>query len=385
MSFMFAQANELYLEILPDDQDTAWQKSQTLTNSAGVWRAYLNRLLLDSFFDYVTEEYSFKVEVANPQRLPQSWSILDGTLVSIEDKRLLLLPTETIDDKEVRISQEWVDIPSWVADYYLVAEVNPDEEWIRVKGYITHLEIKKSGSYDAVTREYSLDVNHIIEDISVLWLSQKFCPSETTIGKVDDLPFLPAKQAENLIQRLGNPDIIFPRLEVPFSLWGALLENEQYLTKLVKLRQGQEVIDNFDNQVTKLTNWLENLVGNLWQNPQSIQMNFAKRKSPINKNISKAKLIKIDNQQVILLMEISEEKDNIMSVKISLYPQPNNLYLPANIELILLSSEGEFLKSKQAINENNYLEISKFKAEKNLVFKVQIKLNSVTRIEEFEV
>ncbi|OKH45973.1 hypothetical protein NIES2101_25740 [Calothrix sp. HK-06] len=37
-------------------------------------------------------------------------------------------------------------------------------------------------------------------------------------------PGLPTTQAENLLEPLGNRDLVFPRLQIPFPQWGALLE-----------------------------------------------------------------------------------------------------------------------------------------------------------------
>jgi hypothetical protein len=45
-------------------------------------------------------------------------------------------------------------------------------------------------------------------------------------------------QAENLIARLGNLDVINPRLAVPFVLWGALLEHGGWRQRLYHHRLG---------------------------------------------------------------------------------------------------------------------------------------------------
>ncbi len=171
MSLLFAQPQQLYLEILPDDRDQAWKESQQLNDSSSAWRSYLNRLLLDSFAHYLTEDYCLSPTINHQKHLLSIWSLLDGTLLSIEEQKLVLLPTEAIDDDEVRIPQEWVDIPNWIADYYVIGEINSDEGWIRIKGYTTHSQIQQQASYDSMSREYSLNQNQLIKDIVVLWLS----------------------------------------------------------------------------------------------------------------------------------------------------------------------------------------------------------------------
>jgi hypothetical protein len=53
------------------------------------------------------------------------------------------------------------------------------------------------------------------------------------------LPHLELAQAENLIHRLANPTIINPRLEIPFHLWGALIEHGGWRKSLYQKRLGQ--------------------------------------------------------------------------------------------------------------------------------------------------
>ena len=41
-----------------------------------------------------------------------------------------------------------------------------------------------------------------------------------------------------LLQRLGKSEVLFPRLEIPFTTWGALLEHGGWRQRLYELRQG---------------------------------------------------------------------------------------------------------------------------------------------------
>ncbi len=379
MSLLFAQPQQLYLEILSEDQKLAWQESQQLTDSNSQWRSYLNRLLLNSFVSYLQEDQLLSTTTASQEKLTSIWSLLDGTLLVINGQKFLLLPTETIDDDEIRVPQEWVDIPSWIADYYIFAEINPDEEWIRIKGYTTHLQIKQQGCYDSIFREYSLTSEQLTEDLNVLWLSQQFCTAEVRKMGVNMINDINPQQAENLIQRLGNPEVIFPRLEIPFSLWGKLLENEDYLHHVSQLRQGQQKIRI---SITKLSEWGKNIIDELWQPPSNFVYSRTEKNVIENSQI-KQKAITIDNQQVILVLEISEENNNKRSIKIELYPCENSRYLPANIQLTLISSEGQVLKSTQARNQDNFIAINKFKAPLNLSFKVEVKLDLAIHTEDF--
>ncbi|PSO81051.1 MAG: hypothetical protein BRC41_15925 [Cyanobacteria bacterium QH_9_48_43] len=50
--------------------------------------------------------------------LPSFWEVVNGTAIALSGVRLVLIPSEAADLSELRVPQEWVDIPSWGGDYY---------------------------------------------------------------------------------------------------------------------------------------------------------------------------------------------------------------------------------------------------------------------------
>ncbi|HEY9618359.1 MAG TPA: DUF1822 family protein [Microcoleaceae cyanobacterium] len=223
----------LYLEI-PEN----CEPQSAFSNPGSRWRATLNQVALDAVLAWLRSDYAPQAKVWRQGSLASLWDAVNGSAITFDGLRLVLVPTTAIDADELRIPQEWVDIPSWVADYYLAVQVNMDEGWLRIDGYTTHQRLKAQASYDADDRSYSLAAAHLIQDINVLWVARELCPEETLRAEVAALPALPLAQAENLLQRLGNPNITWPRLEVPFQLWGALLEHGGWRQRLYERRQG---------------------------------------------------------------------------------------------------------------------------------------------------
>ncbi len=235
----FADPLELYLEISPTAQNQAWQQSQSFSTSASRYQAYLNQLCLSAVLPWLREEYAQKAQPwPSVAALPSFWEVVNGTVVVIDATRFILLASETIDLSELRVPQEWVDIPSWVGDYYLAVQVEPDASWVKVWGYSTHQQMKTTGSYQESDRTYCLTSDNLIQDINVLWVARQLCPDETTREASSPLATLPLAQVENLLQRLGNPAIPEPRLAVPFELWGALLEHGGTRQRLYERRIG---------------------------------------------------------------------------------------------------------------------------------------------------
>ncbi len=239
-------ADRFYLEI---PEAALEQQNQGFSTSGARWRARLNQMSLAAFLPWLQEEEIAKVW-PSVAALPSFWELVNGTAIECEDIRLVLLPTVEIDLRELRVPQEWVDIPSWSADYYLAVQVNPDASWIRIWGYTTHDQLKTKGVYDPNDRTYSLDEDDLIQDLNVLWVARQLCPEERLRAEVAPVSTLPLRQAENLLERLGDPAILFPRLAMSFQLWAALLEHGGWRQRLYERRQG---------------------LSNLWSVPQWLQ------------------------------------------------------------------------------------------------------------------
>lgn len=256
-SLAFPVDNDLVLEIIQTLPNVEYKYS----TPGGYQRAWLNQTCLSTFLAWLQEEITPNVRVhPNTAALPSFWEVVNGTVMSFDNSRLVLLPTLAMDVDELRVPQEWVDVPELVVDYYLAVQVNPDEEWIRILGYTTHQQLKTSGVYDESDRTYSLESDHLISDLNVLWVTRQLYPEEIRRASVAPLPPLPQTQAANLLHRLSNADIKFPRLEIPFSLWGALIAHGGWRQRLYELRQGivqpasigqwlQEGVSNFAQQL----------------------------------------------------------------------------------------------------------------------------------------
>jgi hypothetical protein len=163
---------------------------------------------------------------------------VNGTAIEGNGLRMVLMPTESLNGEELRVAQEWVDLPGWAADYYIAIQVNSEEGWICVQGYATHQRLKHRGLYDTRDRTYSISEDDLIRNVNLLWLSREFCPDEPLRSEMEPLPVLPLEQANSLIQRLSNSSVTIPRLEVPFQRWGALFAHDGWRQRLYQQRQG---------------------------------------------------------------------------------------------------------------------------------------------------
>ncbi|MFB2891787.1 DUF1822 family protein [Aerosakkonemataceae cyanobacterium BLCC-F50] len=251
-------STEIWLEISTQQQNQAWENSQSFSLPSSRWNAYLNQICLTTVLPWLQEEYAPKAKVwPNNAALPSFWEVVNGTGIVLDNTRFVLISSEAIDRSELRVPQEWVDIPSWVADYYLAVQVNPDDRCVVIWGYAKHEQLKQ-GFYDLSDRTYSLPQENLILDLNVLWVARQLAREEITRAEVNSLTSLSLVQTESLLQRLGNSAIIEPRLAVPFELWGALLEHGGTRQQLYSRRMGLP-------EQQSIVNWLRTGISEIAQ------------------------------------------------------------------------------------------------------------------------
>ncbi|MBU7581840.1 MAG: DUF1822 family protein [Nostoc sp. TH1S01] len=388
MTFIFAEPTELWLEVAPSVRSQCWQKSRIYSTPDSRWCAYLNQLCLDVFLNCLKNEYIPNGEAWYSSAATRSfWEFVNGTVIFCGQQKIMLIPSEAIDDQELEVPQEWVDIPSWAADYYLAVQVTDNEEWVRVWGYTTHAELKLQGKYDPVDRTYCLDTQQITKDMSAFFLTYQYCQEAQTKQAIAPLPELSATIAGNLIPRLGSPAVTFARLAVPFAVWGKLLENEQWRQQLYQHRQGQGIIN--------LSQWLNGVFSPTWQAVGSflaansnhawgLRNNFGMKDATVRR----AKLIDLGMQLksttlVLLIALIPDVNKQLISVRVQLHPEGKEFYLPANIKLALLSESGEILQQVQARSQDNFVQLLRFDVAVGEQFKIQVALNNFQITENF--
>jgi hypothetical protein len=304
-------------------------------------------LSLNAFLPWLQEEYAPNATVfPNLAALPSIWEVVNGTAINCGEMRIVLIPTEALDLSELRVPQEWVDIPSWSADYYLAVQVNLEESCIRVWGYTSQAQLKNKGTYDECDRAYCLDAKDLISNLNVLWMAREICPEEVIRTETAPLPGLSVTQAENLVTRLGNADIIIPRLAVPFSMWGAILEHGAWRQRLYEQRQGLQ-------QQWSIIQWMQTGVSDFAQRfgwgavelqPGSEGARGSAQKSTLSTMVRK---LTITGQEYELRLQ---PKGNIQDRvwRFELRSATTGEMIPVGIQLILLTEDLQPFDGNQA-------------------------------------
>jgi hypothetical protein len=259
--------NQIVLDLSPQEIQAAWESGHQFSTDIGRWNAYLNGICLNPIISWLQEESGIEPQIfPSPTEAINLWESINGTAISIEKTRIVIIPSEAIDTEEFCVPQEWVDIPNWTANYYLAVQVSPDDGYLRVWGYATHQQLKNSGIYDEVDRTYSLERADVIEDLNVMWVARQLCPDEKV--EVELLPILSQNQAETILAQLSQYPLNSLRLKLPFTQWGALLTQDSWRQQLWGQREATMAINTpttVARNLTNLSNWFDNFFETGWQ------------------------------------------------------------------------------------------------------------------------
>lgn len=387
---MFVETSTEWLEIPDEIKNQAWQQSQSIQIPGFRWQACLNHMALQTLLPWLQEKSNQEPHLASPA-IAVFWSMVNGSAVTVGTTRLVLIPIEATDTQEFRVPQEWIDIPNWVGDYYFAVEVDADAGWVNIWGYATHEKLKLSGEYDPSDRTYCLEGIDLIPNLSAFWVMQQLA-TETTRTEIAPLPRLTNSEAESLIQQLQDPAIALVRLEVPFSTWGALLAENNWLQNLCEQRLSPQST-NFQATVqpTNLGQWWQNLFEVGWRSLEEIfgtepDLAFSFRQDTVQEDaIRRAKRIQLggSHPDLLLVMLLGAEADGRRRIWIQLLPWLDATHLPTHTKLTLLTPTGETLQTVESGEQSNYIQLRRFKCSPGTEFRLQIAIADASMMEEF--
>ncbi|WP_375503628.1 DUF1822 family protein [uncultured Nostoc sp.] len=390
----------LCLDISNQEQEIAWEQTrqELYSNTAARWNAYLNHLCLNTFLTWLQEDSDLQVTSKlcfKKAELPSIWEVVNGCALTLDETRLVLIPSDKSYLSEFRIPQEWIDIPSWTAHYYIGVQLDLEECWLRICGYANYQQIREQATYDVMDRTYCLDAEDLIADLNVMWVAQELCPHKAP--EVKSLPTLSKPQAEQLLEQLNKWTFCSPRLNVPFDMWGALLAVDEFRQHFYqqRLEKQKNNLVEASYVVSNLSLWFQNIFSAGWQNLDTLlttQQNTlaVQFRSDFDLNegyVRRAKLIDLGMQlggsAVVLLIGLKTEVDGKIGLRVQLHPANGETYLIPNLKLTLLSQTKTILQEVSSRSDDHYIQLKKFKSSPGIRFSIQVTLNDVSIKEDF--
>lgn len=298
-------------------------------------RVFLNSLCLEIILPTITDIFDVKANSIDSRKIKQQyqeiWQSLNGIAIDLPQVRLVLIPTEDFDTEELRVKQEWLNNPNLVGDIYLAVQVNLQESWLRVWGYTSHQELHEQGSYDISDGSYAIDR-------ADLWMSLEAIPA-IVHQKLPLRPSIPVASRE-LAPTQSLSQKIFSNIWQPWDELVTSLNMNLAMVRQSRLQQS-------------------------WGRKIDLELD-------------------ISNQSLALVINFQEEEDHKHLIQVRLYPNNGQIYLPDNLELAILESNGRQFKQSISREADNWIQVE-FRGKLKEEFQVKIQLEEAVIIEKFEI
>jgi hypothetical protein len=222
----------LWIKTTEENIEEAEATTRYYANQTGRNYALVNYICVKSlaswFKEYQGIGSNYQV-FSSEYNLARMWQFINGSAININDKRLILIPSNSTDLESFQVEQELVDVPNLAGDYYLPVRVDLEINCLHIWGFISRENLKKTADYDDFEKLYIVDGGNVIDNLETLWISLELCEEK---GDFQPLPTLTQSEAETLIQTYCEPSSYSPRLRGNFQEWMALLNKEEWLKKL---------------------------------------------------------------------------------------------------------------------------------------------------------
>ncbi|WP_069789404.1 DUF1822 family protein (plasmid) [Cyanobacterium sp. IPPAS B-1200] len=220
--------NQLWLEFSEEEKQKYWQRTAEHSYDLARFRSYLNDLSAHTMLRWLEEEELEQKPIIHPStlfKLNSIWEFVNGTTIMIGTTKIVLIPTDDYNSDDFIVPAEWVDIVGWDADYYLSVEVNLRDNWLRVRGYTTHEQIRNIGKMDIWHRNYILSQDDLIEDLNIMWVARELSISEKLpVFKVSSC--LTERLSLTLINQLATKYSYFLRFITLFADWAVFIAHD---------------------------------------------------------------------------------------------------------------------------------------------------------------
>ncbi len=198
--------------------------STQIPNEQRQWQRYLNALAFFGIKKWLEErasEITFNQEECSLFQ-PAFSNLIEGVFnLNINDFKVCLIAQGSLTDEEVTLPRAVIDLPEFIAHFYLLVEVQEEQETASVRGFLSYNQLQnRRKKVDLKADEdwtYQLPFTWFDEDPDRLLLALR-CLEPSAIP----LPVIP-NRLKQLTQMRLQLEAILPQLKSPeFQLWQVL-------------------------------------------------------------------------------------------------------------------------------------------------------------------
>jgi hypothetical protein len=320
--------------------------SPQLHNELHQWQIYLNTLAVLGLTKWCKAKMPnrpVKIDWHEPLA-PNS----NNCCFEVDGFKLCALAVEHIWNESIEIPVSCINNPEWAAHFYVVAEIMEEQEQLVIRGYLrfdqltsyiqqSDLQPLANGCYRLPLDIFEPEPNHLLYYLQYL-------------------------QPQSIALPASSPTI-------------------SPIAKLV----------NPPAEIINLQQWLEGIISDTWVtlesllNPDSV-LAFNTRTVELSKYCGKLIDLgmKLGQNQVALIVGVSKEQDEKLTVSVQLHPTNRGIYLPSDIQISLISRAGKNLQTVQARAQDNYIQLKPFRGSLGQQFRIEVRLGDTVIEESFD-
>jgi hypothetical protein len=379
------QSDTIWLSL--SDRDLSSDLPQTYSNITAQENALINQLCLLKTQAWLKEIGIESTPTFLPAQMASMWDVVNGCALTIGNRRLILIPSENLDREELRVPQEWVDIPNWIGDYYLGVQIDLEDRLMNIWGYVSHRTLRETGAYNLLDRTYSISSDLTIGNLDILWMAQILDLQEMTI--VPTIDSLNLDLSMNAIDRLSYASPYSPRLDLDFTTWAGILNNNNLRDRLYQRRLQVANLDLNRIEPMKLGDWIQQEFSQAIDRGWDLVHHIMGGELALVRSMSteRAKLINLQYQlhqtNVIMLIGINPQVTDEMVISVQIHAAPNTPTLPPQLKLSYITDEGEELQSIISRSDDFQIQLPTFTCDVGTTFNIQLQLDGASHIEKF--
>lgn len=221
-------------------------------------------------------------------------------------------------------------------------------------------------------------------------------------GRLECRPVLPGEQLCHIPPEVGSNRIGYVVVQLNQSLTEATLLGFMPIVAaetipINKLRSLEALIEQLNPSV-QLSQWLQNAFGAGWEaietlfSPPPEELAFAFRggtslsnpsKTPAIVGVRRGKILHLEKsgERVALLVGLASQATATIDISVEIYPTDSQIYLPRDLQLMVLDEEGEAVMQAQARSTKSIQ--LEFSGEPGEHFSVKVALGDVSITELF--
>ena len=356
--------NDLLLEAVelePEHFQQAAQISNQIIDESDKWQTYLNSLSLAGFEQWLKERKpelqvnKNKCSILQPQYAREINAVCN---LQVEELTVCLIHIDALHEGFVNLPKAAVDLPEFVAHFYVLIAVLEEQGEVRIDGFLTYNQLNN----------YRQSAN-----------------LQTSENKSYQLPL-------SLFKSQPSQLLLYLSFVAPSAIPLPVSSEASYVA---------DTINAASQSLLNLSQWLNGAFDAGWQAVENIltpnQVSFAFRfrdgsNQKVNtsqsdlSNVKRGKLfnfgIEQSGESVALLIGLITIESTKIKVSVELYPTKGQTYLPPDLQLMVLDETGLAIMQAQTRNTNKDISLD-FTANSGEQFGIKIVLNNVSITEYF--